>query len=74
MMNQTLHSALFRYTNAQRHQSVWGMKLIDELRTTATITSDDSYRIFHDTLGTPLDAEIKSALDAIPILNHPSAR
>lgn len=74
MMNQRLHSALFRYTNARRQQAVWGWALIDELRNTPTITSSDSYRIFHDTLGTPLDAEIKSALDAIPVLDHPVHR
>lgn len=53
---------------------VWGYALIDELRHTTSIHPDDSYRIFHETLGTPLDAEIKSALDAIPVHAHPSIR
>lgn len=53
---------------------VWGWALIDELRNTASITTNDSYRIFHETIGTPLDAEIKSALDAIPVVDHPSQR
>lgn len=72
MMNLKLHSALNRYLYQQT--SHWGNELIKELRRTANITSDDSYRIFHETLGTPIDAEIKSALDAIPVLDHPSQR
>lgn len=72
-MNDTrLHTHLARYTN--RPTLHWAANLIDQLRMTPTITQDDSYRIFHDTLGLPYDADIKAALDAVPVLDHPSVR
>lgn len=72
MMNSKLHSAMTRYLYQQTDH--WCEQLIAELRRTTAIDPDDSYRIFHETMGTPRDAEIKSALDAIPEIAHPSNR